>query len=221
MKKQHYNAIDYNVLRLRAKTGDALLFANTTFVSRLIRHATDSDISHIGFIVRDEVNDLLLIMESTKFNSIEGSREGVQISLLSERLKTCGCRVYHRPLEGVVRDEKFNDIFKQFRREMKGKEYERNYLELIASAIDWKWLNKFFDKSDLSTIFCSELYAEFLRRIGVLSILCPYSNEFTPANFSIAEDRKYPLIFKDAKTLGVGLGEQRLIVHPDIWKVLK
>jgi len=182
-----YDPITYEMLRFNANTGDALIFANTTLFSKLIRFGTQSYASHIGFVVRDFVNDCLYIMESTTITTVNGQKSGVQISLLSERLKTCGCPVFYRPLQGVVRDDKFTETFKTFRAEMKGKRYERNWVQLAASAVDFKWLNKLIDRPDLSSIFCSELYSEFLIRIGALPKY-PYSNEYIPKEFTVEDD---------------------------------
>lgn len=70
----------------------------------------------------------------------------------------------------------------QFMREFQGCPYELNQLELLFSAIDLG-----FDVGnrgeDTSSVFCSEVAALLLRRVGILEKGIP-ANEFTPADFA-------------------------------------
>ena len=70
------------------------------------------------------------------------------------------------------------------RREVAGREYEQDTLELIKAAYDGPFGH---NEEDISSLFCSELVAEAYQRLGLLSEEKP-SNEYTPADFSEKRD---------------------------------
>lgn len=108
-------------------------------------------------------------------------------------------RVAVRRLTGVSqqqREEMYEQLL-QFRKEVQGRPYEKNKIELILSAIDAqeKYLSFLRNtQEDLSSLFCSELVAEAYKRMGILNTT-KISNEFTPDDFSSARDSHLSLNF--------------------------
>lgn len=108
-------------------------------------------------------------------------------------------RVAVRRLTGV--DEKQRqEMYEQlllFRKEVQGRPYEKNTVELILSSIDAQEKYLSFLRNtheDLSSLFCSELVAEAYKRMGILKT-AKFSNEFTPDDFSSARDSELELNF--------------------------
>lgn len=164
----------YTKYRDQMQTGDVLLFSGTSPVSWLIRLVTKSKYSHVAMVYRD--GDDLYCYESTSLND---GKNGVQISLLSNRLSNTKCSVDWRPCL-LPRDDNFLETFKALRLEVKGRPYEKKKLELLKSAIDGT--KKFWrNAKNLKSIFCSELVGEFFIRLGKL--VGP-SNEYTPDDFA-------------------------------------
>jgi hypothetical protein len=108
--------------------------------------------------------------------SLRKGKNGVQISLLSNRLQTYRGRVYLRELF-ADRTEPMIRKLDAFRKEVKGRKYEKRLWELIAAAMPFR------TKGKLNTIFCSELIAEAYKRMGLLRTKKP-SNEYTPNDFA-------------------------------------
>jgi len=181
----------YRKLRKRfINTGDLVLFSGGGFTSKIIRWATRSKYSHIGIFVRDPENDVVYIMESTMMSTTEdifgNMKNGVQISLASQRLSDYDGKSYYRKLT-TNRNEEFYKIFKKFRKEMYPKKYEKNWWELACSALDFGWSaikERFQNKANINSVFCSEMVAEIYQRWGLIRKSLP-SNEFTPADFSL------------------------------------
>ena len=168
----------YEDIRSELKTGDVLLFSGKGFVSWLIKLATFSQYSHVGMVY--VIGRGVYCWEST---SISKHRDGVQISLLSNRLLSYKGTVSVRRLE-TNRDSDFYNSLEDFRQQVKGRKYEQNIWELMGAALPWR------NTVNLVTIFCSELVAAAWQRMKVLKDDKP-SNEYTPADFgsgNICED---------------------------------
>lgn len=56
----------YDRVRSEVRTGDLLLCSGTSTFSEIIKAATDSDFSHVGFIVRADVIDRIFVFESVE-----------------------------------------------------------------------------------------------------------------------------------------------------------
>ncbi len=83
----------YNTIRTSLKTGDLVLFSGKGRISGMIKWFTNSLWSHVGMVIRSSEWDSLLLWESTtlsKLKDIESktARQGVQLILLSERIKS-------------------------------------------------------------------------------------------------------------------------------------
>ena len=184
--------IAYDEYRACLKTGDIVLFGGNKGIGPLIKFLTRSDWSHVGMVVKDR-NDILL-WESMKFgkaSDVEFNKEvkGVQMTLLSERIRKFSGKIAIRRLSIDFNEEMDGKLF-EFRQKIKGRPYEKNHKDLLASALDFQFF-KFDDASeDLSSLFCSELIAETYQELGLLSSDLS-SSEYTPADF--AEKRNLKL----------------------------
>lgn len=167
----------YESIRRDLKTGDILLFSGTGFVSWLIKRITFSKYSHVGMVYVIDRN--VYCWEST---SLTKGRDGVQISLLSNKLLSYKGKVWVRHLT-TNRSIEFYNAIDNFRDAVKKRRYEQNIWELMGSALPWK------NKANLTTIFCSELVAEALKRACVIARGKP-SNEYTPADFASEDINK-------------------------------
>lgn len=97
-----------------------------------------------------------------------------------------------RRLAGISpekRAEIYEELLK-FRKEIQGRPYEKDKVELILSSIDIQegFLSFLRNKhEDLSSLFCSELVAAAYQRMGLLGEE-KLSNEYTPDDFSSARN---------------------------------
>ncbi|MFH1214863.1 MAG: hypothetical protein V1706_00005 [Pseudomonadota bacterium] len=180
-KPKNYN----KELRSKLNTGDVILFSGKGGISAGIKWATLSRWSHVGMIVVLPEYDFVTVWESTTLSSLvdldtKVPHKGVQLVPLSSRMESYDGEVAVRQLNGVAFDN--NDIINlmKLRRELAGKEYEKNTIELIKAAYDGP-LGR--NSEDLSSLFCSELVAEAYQRLGLLNEDKP-SNEYTPSDFS-------------------------------------
>ena len=103
-------------------------------------------------------------------------------------------RVAVRKLAGIPpekRVELYEELLK-FRKEIQGRPYEKDKVELILSAIDIQEGFLSFLRNqheDLSSLFCSELVAAAYQRMGLLGKE-KLSNEYTPDDFCSARNLK-------------------------------
>ncbi len=176
--------MEYDRARNQLKTGDILLFSGNGLFSRIIQLGTLSPWSHVGMVLNIAEWDMVLCWESTSLGSLEDvnsgrATQGVQLVPLRERIATYDGRVSTRRLLEPL-DEKQCATLREFRKSMRGLPYETHHVELAMAALDFT--NIEFGE-DLSSLFCSELIAEAMRRVGVLG-LDKLSNEYTPSDFA-------------------------------------
>lgn len=172
-------------MRAKLKTGDIVLFSGKGGISAGIKWATLSRWSHVGMIVVLPEYDFVTVWESTTLSSLvdldtKVPHKGVQLVPLSSRIEGYDGEVAVRQLEGISFDESDLKNLMELRREVSGREYEQDQIELIKAAYDGP-LGR--NSEDLTSLFCSELLAEAYQRLGLLSEEKP-SNEYTPADFS-------------------------------------
>jgi len=172
-------------MRAKLKTGDVILFSGKGGISAGIKWATLSRWSHVGMIVVLPEYDFVTVWESTTLSSLvdldtKVPRKGVQLVPLSSRIEGYGGEVAVRQLEGVTFDNEDVKKLMELRRELAGRDYEQDKIELIKAAYDGP-LGR--NAEDLSSLFCSELVAEAYQRLGLISD-DKASNEYTPADFS-------------------------------------
>jgi hypothetical protein len=112
------------------------------------------------------------------------TKNGVQLVPLKPRVDTYKGSVYIRRLNKPLTDDMIQALWK-FRKKVRNRPYEKNYVELVKSAYD----GPFGDNVEaLNSIFCSELVAASYQAkgVGLLTRSIP-SNEYTPADFGIIE----------------------------------
>lgn len=174
----------YSEIRNKLKTGDIILFSGKGLISAGIMAMTRSPWSHVGMVLKLPEYDFIVIWESTTLSKAKDLRsdsfkKGVQIVPLSERFKGYDGKAAVRRLLDADLDGSETDALMEFRKEVAGRDYEEDKLELFNSAWDGPFGG---NEEDLSSLFCSELVAEAYQRMGLLPEEKP-SNEYTPADF--------------------------------------
>ncbi|MCG8427708.1 MAG: hypothetical protein MI754_10175 [Chromatiales bacterium] len=183
----------YEMIRKALRTGDIVLFSGKGAISHGIKLFTLSKWSHVGMVLKLPDTDTVFIWESTTLSNLADAvdgwqKKGVQLVLLSDRLRTYRGEASIRHLKGVsITNEKYKALM-AFRKKMRNKPYEKSELELIRAAYDGPWGH---NEEDLSSIFCSELVAAAYQELGLLSKDLP-ANEFTPKDFT--EEKSLKLI---------------------------
>lgn len=162
----------YSDIRDQMKPGDVIAFGGNGFVSSVIKSVTDSDISHVGIIMRSEDSHNYIIESNGK--------TGVCVRLMSSRLEEYEGDVWWLPMS-VAFDK---SVFIDFLMRQEGKEYDAP--QAIGSALDG-----IPDcQENLDRLFCSELVAAALEYVGAIPNV--NASEMTPADvcrFDIYEGR--------------------------------
>ena len=176
--------VNYDDIRDNLKTGDIVLFSGMGRISDLIKFFSGSKWSHIGLVVKSDDIDMVLLWESTSLNSVNDiesgtAKNGVQLVALSERIAKYDGEISVRHFQSEITQDMRNAL-KQFRKESKNKPYEKSRLELAFSLIDVGWFTN--NEEDFSSMFCSELVAEALEKMGIMNGDLP-ANEFIPKDF--------------------------------------
>jgi len=155
-------------------TGDILLFSgNGLFPSELIEFMTDSDISHVGMVLRNPIIDNqqrtgLYIFESTAFinaPNIENGKytDGVQINELSQVFSTTDGAIYWRRLR-ADRNKDFDQVVRGLYKLTYGASYDFDPVDWVKAFFDITYGNE--EKED--TFICSALLAFVFDRLGYL-----------------------------------------------------
>lgn len=175
----------YDDIRPKLNTGDMVLFSGEGHISNIIKWYTKSKWSHVGMVIKSIEWDMLLLWESTTLSKIKDiqsgkAKQGVQLVPLSGRIKAYEGEVGVRLLN-IERTSEMLCSLKDLRRELKGRPYEENKLELFKSAYDFVGGH---NEEDLSSVFCSESFAEGWQRMEIFEEppKGKPSNEYTPAD---------------------------------------
>lgn len=186
----------YKSIRSDLKTGDIILFSGKGGISAGIKWATLSRWSHVGMILNLPEYDFVTVWESTTLSTTidldtRVPRKGVQLVPLSARVNGYDGDIAVRQLADIAEEQIDISALMALRRDVTGKPYEEDKIELIKAAYDGP-LGR--NSEDLSSLFCSELVAEAYQRLGLLdgSRKAKPSNEYTPADFS--EDGELELL---------------------------
>ena len=180
----------YDTERAKINTGDIVLFSGKGNISHGIKLVTNSKWSHVAMAVRLPEWDTVMLWESTTLSSladvIDGTKKsGVQLVLMSDRLKIYNGEATVRHLQGVDVDQnlKLKKKLMDFRKSVRNRPYEKSKIELIKAAYDGPFG---YNEEDLSSLFCSELVAEAYQQMGLLPDAPKglSSNEYTPKDFS-------------------------------------
>ena len=121
--------------------------------------------------------DYLPMWESTTLSIIPDletnmPRKSVQVVPLSDRVQQYSGDISVRQLKGPDLPADSLERLMAFRKELRGRNYERSKLKLLKAAYDGTFSQ---NREDLSSIFCSELVAEapsgsdYSQRVGLLT----------------------------------------------------
>lgn len=165
------------------KTGDTLLFSGRGPASLAIQIGTLCKWSHVGLIIRDDL-DIVMSWESTMLvnqPSLDSGiiESGVMLLDLGRRIREYNGEIAVRRLQAPLTVAEIATMM-EMRHEFHQVPYEKNIIELIRAAYDGPFGA---NVEDLSSIFCSELWAAFYKRISLLPPKKP-SNEYTPEDCS-------------------------------------
>ena len=191
------------------ETGDILLFSGTGDDSCKIKTFTCSPFSHVGIVIRcDHIKEPIygrkdpnnLYVWHSPSDVLPGSedvigremRNGPQLNALGYEIRATSSSVYVRRLNNydsntgkllpkgkALQDPCGNGIMK-FMRQASTVPYERSISELYKSAWDGPGGH---NEENLSSYFCSELVAQTLMELEVLSRSANPSNEYVPGDF--------------------------------------
>lgn len=190
----------YEEIRPSLDTGDVVLMGGRGIVSTVIKAITASPYSHVGMIVRmPDPSSPVFIFESTIMSTAKDVDAGevlagVSMVTASGRLDGFEGEIRIRQLLGSASPARRYDVAMSLRSELRGRPYQQIGMgELFKSAYDGPFGHNF---QDLSSVFCSELVGEYLKRLGALPDTLP-SNELTPADFQQNRliDRMVPNLF--------------------------
>jgi hypothetical protein len=180
------------------------LFAGQEAISSFIRKETESPWSHVGVVLKDIKTDVRYCLESTSGASeiLQGIMPQVRITKLDEVVKS-----YEGGLG--LREFKFTDEYKhdplnvtRFTHEVIGRPYENQpFLELWHSM---KAENKTEDESRL---FCSELTALMLMKLGLMKTdtKSGIASNFIPKDFAENFDKEVHF------NPGISLGAEQIL----------
>ena len=183
--------ISYSIIRSELKTGDIVLSSCKGAFSDIIKYGSLSKYSNVGMVVRIPEYDFLAIWECTTLNNVSDvdpnlPRKGVQFVPLSDRVQKYSGDIAIRQLKGASLPAGALLKLMELRKQLRGKSYEREKVQLLKSACDGPFGH---NNEDLSSIFCSELVAEAYQCLGLLKD-DKASNEYTPADFTDTKMRK-------------------------------
>lgn len=180
----------------KIKEGDILLFSGKGIVSNIIKLASFSRWSHIGVMVKYN-NELKILESTTLFENKTGKRvKGVQLVYPEYRLSTYKGKIARLSYTGRPIDRERSD---HFIRVMDTTPYEKNRIELSKAALD---LFHFKNKRDISSVFCSELVAEYLQYVMQFDLKM-VSNEYTPGDFE--KRKEFKKIYGDLRRINNGV----------------
>ena len=168
----------YANLRCKMKPGDIIAFGGESFISSTIKHATNSNVSHVGVVLQAR----LLIdgnPQSGFFNQVvESSYEGVRFTRLSGIAKAYDGELWWLPLSAASRKKLNVQEFFNFLLHHEGRPYDlRQAIKAgVDPAHDLFRLTR--NQENFEKLFCSELVAGALEAGGLLDKI--NASEVTP-----------------------------------------
>lgn len=197
-----WQSITYDAARDRMKPGDIIAFSSNQGLSRLIKLATRSNVTHVGIVFQTKVflygeaQDGILnqVMEATV---VSRGRGAVIANRLSTRLKFYPGVLWWLPLRQDIHDQMDLKAFYNFLLRKEHRPYDA--VQAIFSALDlpvnFHLLSRLLTTAeDSSKMFCSELAAGALKAGGGVQNL--NSSEVTPIDlcrFNLYESDYYQL----------------------------
>jgi hypothetical protein len=177
--------VPYHTVRRHLQTGDLVLFAGTSWSSRLVQCLTLSRWSHVGVIVRlPEHGDRPLLWELTRASKLADIHhgvlvDGVQLVSLDDKLDSYQGDVAIRRLRSVIAEPQRLQSLRELLERWQARPY-RNIL--------WKHLHAWRRGEETDAIaghggFCSEFVAEIYKRWHLLPPGRP-SRRYLPQDFA-------------------------------------
>jgi hypothetical protein len=193
------------------QTGDIVLFAGRSRISKLICLCTGCKWSHVGMVVRPPKPHkevwLWEALPDSKLRDVETNKLGHGVTLvpLGKRLKGLEADVAVRRLTWK-RTATHLRVLAALQQELRNRPYEQKLFQLVKSAYDGPFGH---NEEDLSSLFCSELVAEAYQRMGLLSSGAGSepSSEYVPGNFA----EQFNLCLCDGASLGPELSLDQLL----------
>ncbi len=171
----------YAEIRPILATGDLILFSGRSAISTAVKIASRSKYSHVGMVIREA--QYVLCWESTTLTDVTDhedgvAKSGVQVVNFSKHIAGYNGEIAIRHILEPLAERELK-LLAIIRHELKDVPYERDILELLLSVYDGPFGE---NTPDLSSIFCLELIAEYLKRIGRLPGRKP-ANEYSLRDF--------------------------------------
>jgi len=172
----------YDDIRSKLQTGDIILYSGDGDFSAYIKASTLCKWSHVAIAIRVDNPDMVLVWEScgngVAFDNLDQQMKPKKLQFIKRLINYSAGDVAIRHLRCDTRDS-FMAVFEELRKEIEGRPYETNDMEL-AKAVLGTWGN---NEEALASFFCSELVAETYKRWGLLPNSRP-SNTYRPRDFS-------------------------------------
>lgn len=186
-------------------SGDIVLFGGESRFCRTLKRFMSSHWSHVALVCRPNGNGPLLLWEATLSSALPDvmTREiapGVGLYDLTDWITHYEAETAIRRLH-IERTPQMRRALLDFYHEVRGRPYERSWLQLVRSMLIPLLTNH---EPDLTSLFCSELVAEALIRMKLLARRPP-SNTYSPKDFSQRRRRPLPLL------AGATLGPEVLV----------
>lgn len=171
-------------LLAEARSGDLLLFSGKGFISGVVRLFTGSRWSHVGLVMRE--GEQLLVLESTitdeSVDTVLGEAvRGVQVVSLIDKLGAYEGTIALRRLEIDVRPETLDEEIREIASMWRYRGYKDFTVNLLLDLFSPRRRPQRVDR-----MFCSELVAEVYKRLGVMC-RATRSSRYVPGDFGLAE----------------------------------
>tara|TARA_R110002095_G_scaffold22118_2_gene23891 strand:- start:494 stop:1276 length:783 start_codon:yes stop_codon:yes gene_type:complete len=179
------------------------LFSGTDPFSMGIKIATESRYSHVGILLHDATLDVSDLSSWYCFESTGGAGEVLRGVFPHTRVTPWADVLTNYPggvtsrLLTISEEGPDSALVTKFIQANNGKSYENNIGELLKSLKDGN------DKPNTETVFCSELAAELMQQLGIITSDNP-SNNYLPSEFSV-DKQDLPFIN------GYSLGEEEVV----------
>lgn len=159
---------DYGKLRRKIKSGDILICSGSGVFSKLIQGATDSVWSHVGFILRLDAIDRIMVLESVE-------NIGVRTVPLSSYQNDYNGTSKHYPGEiFIARHNNFKEesikCLSQFSIDRLGYPYNTDEIARIAARITLSMIGKIDinePEFDAREFICSEYVHMCFKSVGI------------------------------------------------------
>jgi hypothetical protein len=177
--------VDYHKLRGQLQTGDLVLFAGTSFSSRLVQLMTMSRWSHIGVVVKlPEYGNIPLLWEATRANKLADIQhgllgDGVQLVSLDEKIHSYQGDVAIRRLKNSVDAQQRQIHLRKLMQDWQAKPY----CNIVIKNLTAWWRGEKASTITQCGGFCSEFVAELYKTWQLLPPERP-SRYYLPDDFA-------------------------------------